>query len=123
MDHEHRHQGPHQRIDEFFHAARLGERLECPVLPGDQGEGLAGQVTFVGFDPSAQLVEAMGNKKIQGLVLQDPVAMGYLGVKTMVEHLEGKEVPRRIPTGEVMATPENMDSPEIKKLLEPDQAD
>jgi ribose transport system substrate-binding protein len=80
-------------------------------------------VTFVGFDPSAQLVDAMRNKKIQGLVLQDPVGMGYLGVKTMVEHLQRKGVARRIPTGEVMATPQNMDSPEIKKLLEPEQAD
>ena len=49
--------------------------------------------------------------------------MGYLGVKMMVDHLQGKQVPRRIPTGEVMATPENMDRPEMKKLLDPEQAD
>ena len=93
------------------------------VLGALEQEGLAGKVTFVGFDPSAHLVEAMRQEKIKGLVLQDPVAMGYLGVKTLVDHLQGKEVERRIPTGQVMATPENMDTPKMKKLLEPEQAD
>jgi len=93
------------------------------VLGALEQEGLAGKVTFVGFDPSAHLVEAMRQEKIKGLVLQDPVAMGYLGVKTIVDHLQGKQVERRIPTGQVMATPENMDTPEMKKLLEPEQAD
>jgi ribose transport system substrate-binding protein len=39
----------------------------------------------------------------------------------MVEHLRGKEVPKRISTGEYIATPENMDEPEMKKLLNPKQ--
>ncbi len=86
-------------------------------------EGLAGKVIFVGFDPSPHLIEAMREKKVHGLVLQDPVAMGYLGVKTMVEHLQGRPVEKRIPTGEALATPENMDTPEMQKLLNPEQAD
>jgi ribose transport system substrate-binding protein len=49
--------------------------------------------------------------------------MGYLGVKTLVAHLQGQPVERRINTGEVMATPENMNTPEIQKLLNPEQAD
>jgi ribose transport system substrate-binding protein len=80
-------------------------------------------VTFVGFDPSPHLVAAMAEGKIKGLVLQDPVAMGYLGVKTMVAHLQGQKVEKRISTGEVMATPENMSDPKIKQLLNPAQAD
>jgi ribose transport system substrate-binding protein len=93
------------------------------VLGALEQEGLAGKVTFVGFDPSPHLVEAMAAGKIKGLVLQDPVAMGYLGVKTMVAHLEGKPVEKRISTGEVMATPENMNEPKIHALLHPAQAD
>ena len=53
--------------------------------------------------------------------LQDPVTMGYLGVKTMVAHLEGSKVEKRIVTGEYVATPENMTDDEMKKLLEPAQ--
>jgi ribose transport system substrate-binding protein len=93
------------------------------VLGALEQEGLAGKIVFVGFDPSPQLVHAMADKKIQGLVLQDPVTMGYESVKTLVAHLRGEKVPKRIATGEVIATPENMNEPEIKKLLQPEQAD
>ena len=93
------------------------------VLAALEQEGLAGKVIFIGFDPGPQLVQGLADKKIHGLVLQDPVAMGYLGVKTLVASLRGEKVDRRIPTGEVMATPENMTDPEIQKLLNPEQAD
>jgi ribose transport system substrate-binding protein len=93
------------------------------VLGALEQEGLAGKVVFVGFDPSPQLVQAMADNKIQGIVLQDPVTMGYQSVKTLVAHLQGEKVPKRVSTGEVMATPENMNEPEIKKLLQPEQAD
>jgi ribose transport system substrate-binding protein len=39
----------------------------------------------------------------------------------MVDHLDGKEVKKRISTGEVVATPENMDEPEIEARLSPQQ--
>ncbi len=93
------------------------------VLGALEQEGLTGKVTFIGFDPSPLLVDAMAEGKLQGIVLQDPVAMGYLGVNTMVAHLEGKEVEKRISTGEVMATTENRDEPKIHELLHPIQAD
>ncbi len=83
--------------------------------------GLAGKVTYIGFDSSERLVEAMKGGQIQGLVLQDPVRMGYLAVKTMVEHLEGKPVESRVSTGEHVATRENMDESEIHKLIVPEQ--
>jgi ribose transport system substrate-binding protein len=46
--------------------------------------------------------------------------MGYLGVKTMVAHLNGETVEKRISTGENLATPENMNEPEMQALLKPD---
>ena len=108
------------RLDGFF---AVCEADTVGVLGALEQEGLAGKVTFVGFDPSPHLVEALRQKKIYGLMLQDPVAMGYLGVKTIVEHLQGKEVEKRISTGEALATPENMHTPEIQQLLNPEQAD
>jgi len=78
-----------------------------------------GQMKLVGFDAGTQSVEALKRGDVQGLVLQNPVKMGYLAVMKMVDHLRGKEVPKRIDTGVVVATPENMDSPEIKELLNP----
>ena len=82
--------------------------------------GFAGKVKFVGFDSSPRLNMGLGNGSIHGLVLQDPINMGYLGVKTIVAHLQGQKVEKRIDTGSDVATPENMNDPRIKNLLEPD---
>ncbi len=57
---------------------------------------------------------------IDGLVLQDPVKMGYLGVKTIVAHIHGQPVEQRIDTGVTLATHDHMDDPAIKELLHPD---
>jgi ribose transport system substrate-binding protein len=85
-----------------------------------QEAGLAGKIKFVGFDSSAKLIEALKNKELHGLVLQDPVKMGYLGVKILVDYLQGKPIEKRIDTGVKLATPENMETLEIKALLQPD---
>ena len=79
----------------------------------------AGSVKLVAFDTSARLLEAMDKGYLDGLVLQDPVRMGYEGVRTVVQHLRGHEVPRRIDTGVVLATPENRGDPEVARLLHP----
>ena len=85
-----------------------------------QDNGWAGKVRFVGFDSADTLVKGLQDGHIDGLVLQDPVKMGYLGVKTMVEHLKGTTVEKRIDTGVHLATRENMNEPQMKELLKPD---
>jgi ribose transport system substrate-binding protein len=85
-----------------------------------QANGWAGKVTFVGFDASDNLVAALRHGEIEALVIQDPVKMGYLGVKTMVQHLRGEKVERRIDTGVGVATRANMDEPAMKERLSPD---
>lgn len=90
------------------------------MLRALQDGGLAGKVKFVGFDSSEKLVQALQSGHIHGLVLQDPMNMGYTGLKVMVSHLRGEPVEQRIDTGSVVATPENMETPEIAGLLKPD---
>jgi ribose transport system substrate-binding protein len=85
-----------------------------------QDNGWAGKVRFVGFDASDTLVKGMRDAHIDGLVLQDPVKMGYLGVKAMVSHLKGETVERRVDTGVQVITPQNMNEPAMKELLQPD---
>lgn len=80
---------------------------------------LAGKLIFVGFDSSQSFVDAMRSKQMHGTVLQSPFNMGYLGVKTMVEHLSGKPVEKRVDTGVALVTPDNLDDPKIKELLRP----
>ena len=79
----------------------------------------AGKVVFVGFDSSETFIEAMRNKQLQGIVVQDPFRMGELGVKTIVDHLQGKSVDKRVDTGATMVTPENLDTPEAQRVLRP----
>ena len=87
-----------------------------------QDNGWAGKVHFVGFDASENLVRGLRSGHLDALVLQDPVKMGYLGVKTMVSHLRGQPVEKRIDTGVQLVTPQNMDVPAMKELLQPDLA-
>src|SRR3954453_23110176 len=80
-------------------------------------------VQFVGFDASAPLVQALEQGKLQGIVVQNPYKMGELGVKTLVDHLEKKEVPPQISTGEALVTRENMNTAEIAPLIHPPKAE
>jgi ribose transport system substrate-binding protein len=82
------------------------------------GKG-GGAVKVIGFDAGTQTIEAMKKGDVQGIIVQNPVRMSYLAVKTMVEHLQGKPVEKRIDTGVYVVTPENMDTPEMKELLYP----
>jgi len=78
-----------------------------------------GKVKMVGFDSGSQSVIDLKNGDVQGLVVQNPVLMGYLGVMTLVKRLQGENVEKRIDTGVVLATPENMEQPDVKELLHP----
>jgi ribose transport system substrate-binding protein len=105
------------------------EGLFCPnessaigMLRALQSAKLAGKVKFVGFDTSDLITAALKSGELHGTVLQNPVRIGYLTVKTMAEHLRGGKVERRIDTGAAIATPENMEQPEVRALLHPEQA-
>lgn len=88
---------------------------------GHAGKSAAkGQVRFVGFDASKKLVAALQAGKIDGLVVQNPFKMGEVGVRTLLDHLAGKPVEKRIDTGCVVATADNMESADVKPLLPSD---
>ncbi len=77
----------------------------------------AGKVVFVGFDSSPTFVDAMHNGQMQAIVVQNPYRMGELSVKTMVDHLMGKPVEKKVDTGVTLIDTKNVDSPEIQQLL------
>jgi len=81
--------------------------------------GKAGSISFVGFDTSEGLIEGLRAGHIDGLVAQDPFDMGYKGVAAAVDVLNGNTPERRIPTGLKVITRDNVDSPEVQKLLNP----
>jgi ribose transport system substrate-binding protein len=111
-------------------ALKLSDRLReadgifCPNESSTQGMlaalrklGLTGKVKFVGFDASPILVDALTKGDIDALVSQNPVKMGYEGVKTVVAQIKGEPVQQRVDTGVKLITKENLSDPEVKQLL------
>jgi ribose transport system substrate-binding protein len=82
--------------------------------------GLAGgKVTFVGFDAGETLNAGLKSGDMAGFVVQNPMRMGYVGVKTAVAVLRGEKVPAVVDTGVGFVTQENMNDPAIAEILNP----
>jgi len=81
--------------------------------------GRAGKIRFIGFDSSESFVQAIRAGKLHGIVVQNPFRMGELGVKTLLAHLRGLPVEKRVDTGVTLITPANIDAPESEQLLRP----
>ena len=82
--------------------------------------GLAGgKVKFVAFDSGETLNAGLKAGDIQGMVVQNPMRMGYLGVKTMVAVLRGEKVEPVVDTGVGFVTKENFNSPEMAEMVAP----
>ena len=107
----------HADVDGIFCA---NESSTFGMLLALRSRGLAESIRFVGFDSSPGLVEALAQGELDGLVLQDPMSMGYLGVRTAVAHLRGESVEPHHDTGVTLVTRDNMNAPAIEQLLSPD---
>ncbi|MCH8203906.1 MAG: ABC transporter substrate-binding protein [Candidatus Hydrogenedentes bacterium] len=81
--------------------------------------GKAGEIYLVSFDASKEQIAALRRGSIQALVVQNPFRMGYEGVKAAIDFIEGRPVEERIDTGVTIVTLDNLDDPEIQKLLNP----
>lgn len=84
-----------------------------------KARNLSGKVRLVGFDSSPSLVDDLKSGVIDSLVVQNPYRMGYAAVKTIIEHLQQKQPPKRIDSGATLVTRDNMNTPEVQKLLNP----
>ena len=103
---------------------READAIFCPNESSTQGmlnvlkaNGLAGKKIFVGFDASPALVAAMKNGEINALVAQNPLQMGYDTVRVLAAHLKRQTVEKSVDTGCALVTKENLDTPEVKKVL------
>ena len=76
-----------------------------------------GKIKIVGFDTSDPIVEDIRKGIVQADVVQYPYQVGILGVKMMVDALNGKPVEREVHTPFVVATPANVDTADVKKFI------
>lgn len=97
----------------------VNETSTVGMLLALQDIGKAGKIHLVGFDANDVLVDAMRKGQLDGIAVQNPMRMGYLGVMTMVDHLQGRPVQRRIDTGVMIVTPKNLDSTGVSEIVKP----
>jgi ribose transport system substrate-binding protein len=97
----------------------VNESAASGMLLALQDAGLAGKVKFIGFDSNQAFVDAMRKGEMQAFVLQNPMSMSSLAVTTLIDHLQGKPVPKVIDTGVSIVTPETLDTPDVQALLKP----
>jgi ribose transport system substrate-binding protein len=82
------------------------------------GQG-GGRVKVVGFDAGTQSVADLKSGDVQALVVQNPMRMGYLGVKTVVARIRNQPVEAKVDTGITLVTATNQTDPEVQELLHP----
>ncbi len=101
-------------IDGIF---AVNESAAFGMLNAMREQELNKKIHLIGFDSSEPLLQAIREGDVDGLIVQDPYRMGYLGVWTLVKHLKGHAVNldhEQLRTGEVYLTKENIDSDEMK---------
>jgi ribose transport system substrate-binding protein len=91
------------------------------VLRALEDRKLAGKVKFIGFDASDAMTTALRDGKMSAIILQDPVRMGYLSIQTIVKKIRGEPIESFVDTGVSIATKDNIDTDEIKKLMNPEK--
>ena len=77
------------------------------ALKALRDKGVEVSAKFVGFDDSILLIQGLQNEVINALVVQDPEKMGYLSVKSLIDHLKGRPVEAYIDTGVTVKTKAN----------------
>ena len=82
---------------------------------------LSGKLQLVTFDSSADLVEELKSGTIQAMVVQDPFRMGYDAVKSVVDKIAGKAVAKRIDLSARLVRRDDLDKPDVIKLLTPEK--
>ena len=97
----------------------LNEPLAVGVAQAAERLGLSGKVRVVGFDTNVQCVDLMRSGTVSALIAQNPYAMGYLGVETAWQLLEGQsfDPDRLIDTATTIISAENMFTIESQKAL------
>jgi len=79
--------------------------------------GKAGSLIAVGFDGNQNLQDYIKNGILHAIAVQGSYQMGYLGVQTVAKLIGGEKVEKKIDTGVVIVTKDNIDSDEAKNVL------
>ena len=76
-----------------------------------------GQIKLIGFDANPSGVQALQDGAAQAQVVLKPLDIGTSGVEQAVNALQGKPVEKLIHTGALMATKDNLGTPDVSRYL------
>lgn len=94
----------------------FGSCEPCAIgaLKAVEAKGLKGKIKIIGFDNTTEMEKGVTEGTIDSVVIQNPGKMGYESVKALIAAKKGEKVEKKIDTGVVLMTKENMDKPEMK---------
>lgn len=81
--------------------------------------GRSDSTVMVGFDNNVNSIIMLEDGDIDTLIIQNPFAMGYLGVKYAINAINGQKIPETTETATVAINRSNMYNSENQKLLFP----
>jgi len=70
---------------------------------------IAGKAIHIGFDSSKLIVDAINSRQLYGVVVQQPVVIGYKGVHMAYRAMHGKPVESTVNTEVVFVTKQNLE--------------
>lgn len=77
------------------------------------------EITFIGFDFNEELHKALIKGDIGGLMIQEPMKMGYLGVQAAVHAIDGKAIKKNNYTDTYFVQKDDLNNPKVQALLFP----
>jgi ribose transport system substrate-binding protein len=84
---------------------------------GLRSAGATEKVKIVGFDAGPKQVEDLEQGIVQALIAQKPADIGKAGVEQAIAALKGEPTQKKIGTGFVVVTKENMKDPDVEPFL------
>lgn len=109
--------GTHPDVVGVFASNEDGTIGAINALKSAQAKGR--HIHCVGFDSTEAIADALDQKIIDSLVLQDPIRMGELAVKAAAAALKGEKVEKNQPMAPTLVTQDNKSDPAIQTLLRP----
>jgi len=80
---------------------------------------LMSSLVSVSFDSDPEEVSGIESGSLDVLIVQDPYTLGYEGVMSCVDAIDGKVLEKRIVTDIALVTKENIGEQNMKELLDP----
>lgn len=81
--------------------------------------GLKNEISVIGFDSSDEEIAYLADEVIDGMIVQNPYNMGYLGVRNLNKVLDGDTIETRIDTGATYVSIDNLYDEDTEWLLYP----